>query len=143
MTTNLDCVVRVRTNDRVDRVAGVYYEPIVGRAMHVLRVVGHRVRRFRHRQSGQLGVQITVGVLFLCEYDEVRFTRGLKRNDKILLQLSFCRESDSESICIQVKTRKFERDRKINRNEYRLRITKVIKCIIAVLCMIIGTCIVM
>jgi len=67
----------------VDRVAGVYYEPIVGRAVHVLGVVGHRVRRVRHRQSGQLGVQITVGVLLLGEYDEVGFARGLKRNDMI------------------------------------------------------------
>lgn len=85
--TNLNRVVRVRTDDRVDRVAGVYYEPIVGRAVHVLRVVGHRVRRVRHRQSGQLGVQITVGVLFLGEYDEVRFARGLKRNDVIIILL--------------------------------------------------------
>jgi len=88
--TNLDRVVRIRTDDRVDRVAGVYYEPIVGRAVHVLRVVGHRVRRVGHRQSGQLGIQVTVGVLLLGEYDEVGFARGLKRNDVIIILYYYC-----------------------------------------------------
>lgn len=75
--TYLDRVVRVWTDDRVDRVTRVHYEPVVRGTLHVLGIVGHGVRRIRHRQSGQLRVQITVGVLLKREYDEVGFARGL------------------------------------------------------------------
>jgi hypothetical protein len=94
---NLDCVVRVRTNDCVNRVAGMHYEPIVGRAVYVLCVVGHRVWRIRHRQSGQFSVQITIGVLLLREYDKVRFARGLKRNDINIIVVVLLRQLTSNA----------------------------------------------
>lgn len=62
-STNLHRVVRIWTDDRMNRIAGVYYEPVVGWTMHVLRIVGNRMQRIWHRQPWQLRVQITVGVL--------------------------------------------------------------------------------
>lgn len=76
--SNLDRVVMIRTDNSVDRIAGVHYKPVVCGTVHVLGIIGDDMRRVRHRQTRQLRVQIAVGVLLQGEYDKMRFTCGLK-----------------------------------------------------------------